>query len=283
MCCGWRWPVSSTRAGWETTACRRCSICASNAAPASRSVRSAWTWRGSRASSSPTTTIGMARRCRPRRSATCTCWRNGAPVRAGVECDCRERAGPLAQRAAAGTRSPPRAAGVDVETFAAQFRPAAPRSAAAWRSSTTRSPTTTIPRSAWPGRAVLRRLGFDVALAPNVCCGRPLISQGLLDGARNGRAQHRAAAPPRARRPAARLLRAELPLGDPRGRAGAAARRMTQRAQQLARQAMLFESVVEDACASAAAALSHARPSGSCCTATVIRSRWAWWRRPRRF
>ena len=30
---------------------------------------------------------------------------------------------------------------------------------------------------------VLRRTGCDVALAPNVCCGRPLISQGLLETA----------------------------------------------------------------------------------------------------
>jgi len=32
---------------------------------------------------------------------------------------------------------------------------------------------------------VLRRLGYGVSLAPNVCCGRPLISQGLLDEARS--------------------------------------------------------------------------------------------------
>jgi FAD/FMN-containing dehydrogenase/Fe-S oxidoreductase len=31
---------------------------------------------------------------------------------------------------------------------------------------------------------VMRRAGFGVTLAPNVCCGRPLISQGLLDEAR---------------------------------------------------------------------------------------------------
>ncbi len=31
---------------------------------------------------------------------------------------------------------------------------------------------------------VIDRLGYGVALAPNVCCGRPLISQGLLDDAR---------------------------------------------------------------------------------------------------
>ena len=31
---------------------------------------------------------------------------------------------------------------------------------------------------------VIERLGYGVTLAPNVCCGRPLISQGLLDEAR---------------------------------------------------------------------------------------------------
>jgi len=31
---------------------------------------------------------------------------------------------------------------------------------------------------------VMQRAGFGVTLAPNVCCGRPLISQGLLDQAR---------------------------------------------------------------------------------------------------
>ncbi len=31
---------------------------------------------------------------------------------------------------------------------------------------------------------VLERTGYSVTLAPNICCGRPLISQGLLDEAR---------------------------------------------------------------------------------------------------
>ncbi|MFN2445723.1 MAG: (Fe-S)-binding protein, partial [Vicinamibacterales bacterium] len=34
------------------------------------------------------------------------------------------------------------------------------------------------------GLTVLERAGFSVALAPNVCCGRPMISQGLLAEAR---------------------------------------------------------------------------------------------------
>jgi FAD/FMN-containing dehydrogenase/Fe-S oxidoreductase len=35
------------------------------------------------------------------------------------------------------------------------------------------------------GLDVIERLGYDATLAPNVCCGRPLISQGFLDEARN--------------------------------------------------------------------------------------------------
>ena len=62
-CCGWRWPDGSARPGSATRACARCSISASSAAPARRSVRSASTSRDSRASSSPTTGRVTARRC----------------------------------------------------------------------------------------------------------------------------------------------------------------------------------------------------------------------------
>ena len=41
--CGSRCPASSARPGWRTRPCARCSICASSAAPARASVRSAWT------------------------------------------------------------------------------------------------------------------------------------------------------------------------------------------------------------------------------------------------
>jgi Fe-S oxidoreductase len=40
------------------------------------------------------------------------------------------------------------------------------------------------------GAAVIERLGYGVTLAPNVCCGRPLISQGLLDEARRRAAEN---------------------------------------------------------------------------------------------
>jgi Fe-S oxidoreductase len=40
------------------------------------------------------------------------------------------------------------------------------------------------PRIGLAAADVAQRLGYGVTLAPNVCCGRPLISQGLLDEAR---------------------------------------------------------------------------------------------------
>jgi FAD/FMN-containing dehydrogenase/Fe-S oxidoreductase len=40
------------------------------------------------------------------------------------------------------------------------------------------------------GAAVIERLGYGVTLAPNICCGRPLISQGLLDEARRRAAEN---------------------------------------------------------------------------------------------
>jgi FAD/FMN-containing dehydrogenase/Fe-S oxidoreductase len=38
--------------------------------------------------------------------------------------------------------------------------------------------------------AVLRKMGVSCSLAPNVCCGRPMISQGLLDSARRQAARN---------------------------------------------------------------------------------------------
>ena len=106
------------------------------------------------------------------------------------------------------------------------------------------------------GARVLRHLGFDVELAPNLCCGRPLISQGLLDEARHQAERnvdqlHRLALDDR---PLAffepsclSAMREDVPAlvrGERR-----------QRAQDLARKTVLFEELAEDACASSAAAL----------------------------
>ena len=110
----------------------------------------------------------------------------GQPVRSGLELDASQRAGAVAERKAAGHRPPAHAAGVEARTFARWLR-ADPRTAPGRRlsrCSTIRSRTTTIPRSA------SRRWRFwsAAAAAVNVvrpgCCGRPLISQGLLAEAR---------------------------------------------------------------------------------------------------
>ena len=63
-------------------------------------------------------------------------------------------------------------------------------------------------------------------VAPNVCCGRPLISQGRLPEARRlAAANVHALYDVAAARPRDRVRRAQLPVGGARGRAGPAARR----------------------------------------------------------
>jgi FAD/FMN-containing dehydrogenase/Fe-S oxidoreductase len=103
---------------------------------------------------------------------------------------------------------------------------------------------------------VMNAAGISTALAPNVCCGRPLISQGRLQEARrlaaaNVHALHAAAEHGRAivfvepsclsaiREDAPDLLRGEL----------------QRRARVIAKQAVLFEEFLEAECASGRAAL----------------------------
>ena len=72
---------------------------------------------------------------------------------------------------------------------------------------------------------VLAAAGFRPALAGNTCCGRPQISKGLLDRGEGARRRERPEAlRPRVGRPEDCVLRAQLPVGDARGRAFAAAR-----------------------------------------------------------
>ena len=103
-------------------------------------------------------------------------------------------------------------------------RPSA--ASAAWSSSTTPSRTTIIPEIGMAAADVLDAAGVGVRLAPHGCCGRPLISQGLLDEAR-ALAQRNAtrSIDTAARGRAHPVPRAELPVGGARGCAGAAARR----------------------------------------------------------
>ena len=66
------------------------------------------------------------------------------------------------------------------------------------------------------GLDVIERLGYGVTLAPNVCCGRPLISQGLLDEARRRARENADRLFPLAEaRAGDRVLRTELPVGRP--------------------------------------------------------------------
>ena len=61
--------------------------------------------------------------------------------------------------------------------------PAGHAAGARWRSSPTPSRTTSSPQIGIAACRVLWALGYRVVLAPEVCCGRPAISRGLLDRA----------------------------------------------------------------------------------------------------
>ena len=68
------------------------------------------------------------------------------------------------------------------------------RRAARWCCSTTRSSPTTRRRSARPPSQLLEAAGYRVVLVDRKCCGRPLISKGMLDEARDHAALERRAA-----------------------------------------------------------------------------------------
>ena len=132
------------------------------------------------------------------------------------------------------------------------------------------------------GVNVLQRLGCDTTLAPNVCCGRPLISQGLLArGPRARGSEHREAVPSRRARTTDCVLRAELLVGDSRGRAGAARRRgatqgQTRRRRDRALRGIRAERIGRTTYGSTTV------PRGFSCTATVTSGRWGWCHRRRR-
>ncbi|MGH9374101.1 MAG: FAD-binding and (Fe-S)-binding domain-containing protein [Vicinamibacterales bacterium] len=74
------------------------------------------------------------------------------------------------------------------KTFARQFRQARRRKGSADSAGVALFNDTFTnyynPAIGMAGLEVLERLGFDVELSPNACCGRPMISQGLLGDAR---------------------------------------------------------------------------------------------------
>jgi Fe-S oxidoreductase len=110
------------------------------------------------------------------------------------------------------------------------------------------------------GIEVMQRLGFTTALAPNLCCGRPLISQGLLAEAR----RHAELNTDRLSEFA--VKRQPLVFFEPsclsavREDMPALVRGFARhRAEQIARMSMMFEEFVEQACASGHATLSLVR------------------------
>ena len=192
--------ASSASRASTTRACTRRSTCASSAAPARPSARSASTWRASRASSSPTTGSATARRCSARALGHVrTRWRAGA---AGSRRSSNAIAGSArragAERGAARRRSPAHAAARGrARTLSRRLRAAR--------------------RRASPVRAVLFADTFTDYYDPEI----GVAALEVLD-----RGRHRRAAG------AARLLRPAADLAGParRGaRAGAAQRRRAAR------------------------------------------------------
>ena len=288
--CGWRWPASSAKPDWQTRACARCSICASSAARARPSARSAWTSRGSRASSWPTTGGGTARRSRARARTRALVGALGQPSRAGLERHRAKCAGALAERARARPRSPADAAGLDVEDVrAARFADAYSTAGA------TRGVSRALQRHVhellqsrigMAGLDVLEASASASTLAPNACCGRPLISQGLLAEAERHAAVNTDRLYPLAdagtplvffEPSCLSAIREDAPSLLGRRRAAPRARR--RRALGALRG---VRSRAE--CAAGRAQLSPRSRAGAdrCCTAIVIRRRWARSRRRRR-
>ena len=224
-------------------------------------------------------------------SATCTSWRAGAA--GSRRCRTRSpRSAPVRwlneRLLGLDRRRVPPAWAVD-DLRGAVSRAVRPNPAGATRppsrSSTTRSPTTTIPAIGMAGAEVLRRARLRRRARANGCCGRPLISQGLLDEARRR--------PQRQRRPAV----SASPSGD--GRSSSSSRAACRRCARTRRrccaattQQRAQRSPTRDAvrgvprATRAQAASGRCRSPrarrGSCCTATVTRRRWAWSRRPAR-
>jgi Fe-S oxidoreductase len=110
------------------------------------------------------------------------------------------------------------------------------------------------------GIEVLQHLGFSTALAPNICCGRPLISQGLLTEARHHAELNTDLLAPFAVKRQPLVFFEPSCLSAIREDAPALLRGFAQRrAHQIGRMAVLFEEFVERECASAHATLTLSR------------------------
>ena len=139
------------------------------------------------------------------------------------------------------------------ESFAQWF---AKRSQSALPQSATRNPQSVVlfndtftnynhPDIGMAAAKVLAAAGRTTRLIDHGCCGRPLISQGLLDerAPRRRRRPTRSSTPPAAVNPSS--FWAQLPLGRARGRPGAAARRGAASGEHRGRACVLFEDYVE--------------------------------------
>ncbi|HUR33557.1 MAG TPA: FAD-linked oxidase C-terminal domain-containing protein [Vicinamibacterales bacterium] len=144
------------------------------------------------------------------------------------------------------------------DTFATRFRRECAGAAAGGRANGSPSPRTTAlvfndtftnyynPGVGVAGVKMLQKAGCATALAPNVCCGRPLISQGLLAAARTLAARNAEALAPAAEQGAAIVFLEPSCLSAAREDAPALLRGdLARKARRVAESMMLFEEFVE--------------------------------------
>ena len=129
--------------------------------------------------------------------------------------------------------------------------------------------------SPWRRRASWRPSGYRVVLADRGCCGRPMISKGMLDEARDaGGRQHRAARRRGAPGPADRRARALVPAHAPRRVPGARPHRG--RAGSSREQSLLLEEFLQrELGAGRSSRKFAANGRRRCSTATATRRRWS--------
>ena len=257
------------------------------AGPARPSARSASTWRGSRASSLPTTGAGTAHR------SARTCSDMSIPCPAGAAGSRRSRTRSQGTRWCGRSTSGDRhrstadAAGMDVAVLCEDLSQHVRRAAAAPHS----RPNRTValfndtftnyysPAIGMAGLQVLEIAGLDVELAPVACCGRPLISQGLLAAARRQAASSvdgpirspNAACRSCFSNPAVSAIREDVPITAPEAMPSAARCAWPRGAVRRVPGTRMRSRAVRLDLADGARRFS--------CTGTVIRRRWAAWRR----